>query len=150
MDTPHTRRRRPGDGPRLHRPTRRRAAAAGERVVADEAGMLDQDSALALFTVAAENGATLALIGDRAQLPAVGRDGVLDMAATLRGRTVDMSEVHPRRCGRSPRSRRSNGSRRPVRPGKPAARPPVCSPSANANSASPDRSTALPARAGRA
>lgn len=42
----------------------------GQRIVVDEAGMLDQDSALALFTVAAEHGATLVLIGDRAQLPA--------------------------------------------------------------------------------
>ncbi|OLT28954.1 hypothetical protein BJF82_12295 [Kytococcus sp. CUA-901] len=66
----------------------------GERIVVDEAGMLDQDSALALFTVAAEHGATLALIGDRAQLPAVGRGGVLDMAAQIQGRTIDMSEVH--------------------------------------------------------
>lgn len=66
----------------------------GERVVVDEAGMLDQDSALALFTVAAEHGATLALIGDRAQLPAVGRGGVLDMAAQIWSRTVDMNEVH--------------------------------------------------------
>ena len=66
----------------------------GERIVVDEAGMLDQDSALALFTVAAEAGATLALVGDRAQLPAVGRGGVLDMAATIRGRTIDMAEVH--------------------------------------------------------
>lgn len=56
--------------------------------------MLDQDSALALFTVAAETGATLALVGDRAQLPAVGRGGVLDMAAQIRSRTVDMAEVH--------------------------------------------------------
>lgn len=70
---------------RLHR---------GERIVVDEAGMLDQDTALALFTVAAETGATLALVGDRAQLPAVGRGGVLDMAAQLRGRTLDMAEVH--------------------------------------------------------
>jgi len=67
---------------------------AGERIVVDEAGMLDQDSALALFTVAAEYGATLALVGDRAQLPAVGRGGVLDMAAQIRGRTIDMNEVH--------------------------------------------------------
>lgn len=35
-----------------------------------------------------------ALGGDRAQLPAVGRGGVLDMAAQLRGRTFDMAEVH--------------------------------------------------------
>lgn len=66
----------------------------GERIVVDEAGMLDQDSALALFTVATETGATLALVGDRAQLPAVGRGGVLDMAAQIRGRTIDMAEVH--------------------------------------------------------
>ncbi|WP_342371764.1 AAA family ATPase [Propioniciclava soli] len=67
---------------------------AGERIVVDEAGMLDQDSALALLTVAAEAGATLALVGDRAQLPAVARGGVLDMAATIRGRAIDMNEVH--------------------------------------------------------
>lgn len=67
---------------------------SGERIVVDEAGMLDQDTALALFAVAAETGATLALVGDRAQLPAVGRGGVLDMAAQLRGRTFDMAEVH--------------------------------------------------------
>jgi len=65
-----------------------------ERIVVDEAGMLDQDSALALFTVAADADATIALVGDRAQLPAVGRGGLLDMAATIRGRTIDMAEVH--------------------------------------------------------
>ncbi|WP_447588421.1 MobF family relaxase [Microbacterium lacticum] len=66
----------------------------GERIVVDEAGMLDQDTALALLTVADEHGATLALVGDRAQLPAVGRGGVLDMAAQLAGRTYDMTTVH--------------------------------------------------------
>lgn len=75
-------------------PSRAAQLHRGERVVVDEAGMLDQDTALALFTVAAEAGATLALVGDRAQLPAVGRGGVLDMAAQLRGRTFDMAEVH--------------------------------------------------------
>lgn len=66
----------------------------GDRIVVDEAGMLDQDAALALFTVAAEVGATVALIGDRAQLAPVGRGGVLDMAAQIRGRTFDMAKVH--------------------------------------------------------
>ncbi|MGK4216794.1 MobF family relaxase [Microbacterium sp. GXS0129] len=66
----------------------------GDRIVVDEAGMLDQDTALALFTVAAETGATVALVGDRAQLAAVGRGGFLDMAAQIRGRTFDMTEVH--------------------------------------------------------
>ena len=68
--------------------------ARGERVIVDEAGMLDQDTAIALLTVCAEAGATVALVGDRAQLAAVGRGGVLDMAAQLRGRTFDMAEVH--------------------------------------------------------
>ncbi|MGH3447340.1 MAG: AAA family ATPase, partial [Nocardioidaceae bacterium] len=72
--------------------------APGERIVVDEAGMLDQDSAIALLTLADEAGATVALVGDRAQLPAVGRGGVLDMAAALTtaaGGTVhDMDSVH--------------------------------------------------------
>jgi ATP-dependent exoDNAse (exonuclease V) alpha subunit len=63
-------------------------------VIVDEAGMLDQDTAHALLTVTAEAGATVALVGDRAQLPAVGRGGVLDMATQIRGRTYDMTELH--------------------------------------------------------
>ena len=66
----------------------------GERVVVDEAGMLDQDTALALLTLTDEAGATLALVGDRAQLPAVGRGGVLDIAAQLSPRVFDMTTVH--------------------------------------------------------
>ena len=66
----------------------------GERVVVDEAGMLDQDTAVALLQVADEAGANLALVGDRAQLPAVGRGGVLDIAAQVSRHTVDMATVH--------------------------------------------------------
>ena len=66
----------------------------GERIVVDEAGMLDQDTALALLTVADEHGATLALVGDRAQLAAIGRGGVLDMAAQLLPRVHSMTTVH--------------------------------------------------------
>ena len=66
----------------------------GERIVVDEAGMLDQDTTLALLQVADEAGASLALVGDRAQLPAVGRGGVLDIAAQVAGRTFDMGTVH--------------------------------------------------------
>ena len=54
---------------------------AGDLLLVDEAGMLDQDTARALVTIADETGARLALIGDRHQLPAVGRGGVLDLAA---------------------------------------------------------------------
>lgn len=66
----------------------------GERVVVDEAGMLDQDTALALLEIADEAGAGLALVGDRAQLAAVGRGGVLDIAARVSQRTFDMATVH--------------------------------------------------------
>jgi exodeoxyribonuclease V alpha subunit len=53
----------------------------GDLLVVDEAGMLDQDTARALLTVADEAGVRLALLGDRHQLAAVGRGGVLDLAA---------------------------------------------------------------------
>ncbi len=46
----------------------------------DEAGMLDQDTALALLTIADESRVRVAFVGDRHQLPAVGRGGVLDHA----------------------------------------------------------------------
>ncbi|CUR54628.1 ATP-dependent exoDNAse (Exonuclease V) alpha subunit-helicase superfamily I member-like protein [metagenome] len=52
----------------------------GDLLLVDEAGMLDQDTARALLTIADETGARLALVGDRHQLPAVGRGGVLDLA----------------------------------------------------------------------
>ncbi|WP_232524858.1 MobF family relaxase [Nocardioides mangrovicus] len=50
-------------------------------LVVDEAGMLDQDTAHALLTVADDAHCSIALVGDRHQLPAVGRGGVLDLAA---------------------------------------------------------------------
>jgi hypothetical protein len=62
----------PADGARLR---------AGDLLVVDEAGMLDQDTARALLTVADECQVRLALLGDRHQLAAVGRGGVLDLAA---------------------------------------------------------------------
>jgi hypothetical protein len=63
----------PAEGARLH---------PGDLLIVDEAGMLDQDTARALLTVADECQARVALIGDRHQLAAVGRGGVLDLAAS--------------------------------------------------------------------
>lgn len=84
----------PETGATYRGPTKENRLSPGERVVVDEAAMLDQDSALALLTVADETGATLALIGDRAQLPAVGRGGVFDMAAALVPRVFDLTSLH--------------------------------------------------------
>ncbi len=52
----------------------------GDLLLIDEAGMVDQAAALALLTIADEAGARVAFMGDRHQLPAVGRGGVLDHA----------------------------------------------------------------------
>jgi len=54
---------------------------AGDLLLVDEVGMLDQDSARALMVIADTAHARVALVGDRHQLPAVGRGGVLDLAA---------------------------------------------------------------------
>jgi exodeoxyribonuclease V alpha subunit len=55
--------------------------AARDVLLIDEAGMLDQETARALLTIADEHHARVAMVGDRHQLPAVGRGGVLDLAA---------------------------------------------------------------------
>jgi exodeoxyribonuclease V alpha subunit len=64
-------------------------------LVVDEAGMLDQDSARALLALAHHSGAQVALIGDRHQLPAVGRGGVLDLAVRYASnRCIEYDGVH--------------------------------------------------------
>jgi len=68
----------------------------GDLLVVDEAGMLDQDTARALLEIARKCEARVALLGDRHQLPAVGRGGVLDLAAQHTGpeATVSLDVVH--------------------------------------------------------
>jgi exodeoxyribonuclease V alpha subunit len=69
---------------------------SGDLLLVDEAGMLDQDTARALLTIADEAGARVALVGDRHQLPAVGRGGVLDHALAWSHPTavVTLENVH--------------------------------------------------------
>jgi exodeoxyribonuclease V alpha subunit len=85
-----------GDG----RWTRVAPSAAAPRLdrrtllVVDEAGMLDQDTARALLELADATGVRVTLIGDRHQLPAVGRGGVLDLAARYApGRRVELEGI---------------------------------------------------------
>jgi len=68
----------------------------GDLLLVDEAGMLDQDTARALLAIADETGARVALVGDRHQLPAVGRGGVLDHAIAWAHPTavVSLETVH--------------------------------------------------------
>ncbi len=69
---------------------------ADDLLLVDEAGMLDQDTARALLTVADEIGSRVALLGDRQQLPAVGRGGVLELAHRWADPTarIDLEVVH--------------------------------------------------------
>ena len=61
----------------------------------DEAGMLDQDTARALLDLADARGVSMMLVGDRHQLPAVGRGGVLDLAVRYASeRRVEVDGVH--------------------------------------------------------
>ena len=61
-------------------PAARARLRPGDLLVVDEAGMVDQDTARALLRLADEARALVMLVGDRHQLPAVGRGGVLDLA----------------------------------------------------------------------
>ncbi len=68
----------------------------GDVLLVDEAGMLDQDFARALLVIADETRAQVAFVGDRHQLPAVGRGGVLDHAARWAqpAASVQLETVH--------------------------------------------------------
>jgi exodeoxyribonuclease V alpha subunit len=86
----------PATGQRYAGPEENARLRAGDVLLVDEAGMLDQDTARALLVVADEHDVRVALLGDRRQLAAVGRGGVLDLAA---GRVdpaahVTLDEVH--------------------------------------------------------
>jgi exodeoxyribonuclease V alpha subunit len=88
------------DGHWARRPDATPAPAArlcpGDLLLVDETGMLDQDTARALLTIADEAGARVALVGDRHQLPAVGRGGVLDHALAWAHPTavVTLAKMH--------------------------------------------------------
>ncbi len=69
--------------------------APGDLLVVDEAGMLDQDTARALLSLVDGLQVRLALVGDRHQLPAVGRGGVLDLAVRYAPDScIDVESVH--------------------------------------------------------
>ena len=67
---------------------------AGDTLVVDEAGMLDQDTARALLRIADEADARIVFLGDRRQLPAVGVGGVLDLVAKWTPEPVELQSIH--------------------------------------------------------
>ena len=71
-------------------------------LVVDEAGMLPQDVAQALLHIADTAGARLVLVGDRPQLAAVGRGGVMEMALAWGPKFVEMDSVYRFRSPTAP------------------------------------------------
>ncbi|MDT0143217.1 AAA family ATPase [Microbacterium sp. PRC9] len=79
---------------RAYEGPRRFPLVAGDRVVVDEAGMIDLHTANALTTVGADTGAGIAMVGDHLQARPVGHSGA--MAALTRRATavVELTAVH--------------------------------------------------------
>lgn len=69
---------------------RRYALVAGDRIVVDEAGMVDLHAAIALATIAAESGAGIAMVGDHLQARPVGHSGAM---ATMTRRATAVVEL---------------------------------------------------------
>ncbi|WP_349426549.1 AAA family ATPase [Microbacterium sp. LWS13-1.2] len=73
---------------------RRYPFAAGDRIVVDEAGMVDLHTANALATVAAESGAGIAMVGDHLQARPVGHSGAMAMMTRRATAVVELTAVH--------------------------------------------------------
>lgn len=73
---------------------RRFALNADDRIVVDEAGMVDLDAALALAIVAEQTGAGIAMVGDPMQARPVGHAGAMASAQRRSGAVVEMSAIH--------------------------------------------------------
>jgi hypothetical protein len=66
----------------------------GDRIVVDEAGMLDLDAANALLTLAHETGAGIAAVGDPNQALPVGHSGALELLRRNSVSVVELLDVH--------------------------------------------------------
>lgn len=66
----------------------------GDRVVVDEAGMVDLHAANALAAIAAESGASIAMVGDHMQARPVGHSGAMATMTRRATAVVELSAVH--------------------------------------------------------
>lgn len=73
---------------------RRYPLAPGDRIVVDEAGMVDLHTARALAILAAETGAGIAMVGDHLQAHPVGHSGAMACMARRSGAVVELTAVH--------------------------------------------------------
>ena len=73
---------------------RRYPIEVDDRIVVDEAGMVDLHTARALAELAEETGAQIAMVGDHLQAMPVGHSGAMACMARRSGAVVEMSAVH--------------------------------------------------------
>lgn len=66
----------------------------GDRIVVDEAGMVDLHTANALAQLAAETGAGIAMVGDHLQAMPVGHSGAMACMTRRSGSVVELTTVH--------------------------------------------------------
>lgn len=66
----------------------------GDRIVIDEAGMVDLHTANALAQLAAETGAGIAMVGDHLQAMPVGHSGAMACMTRRSGSVVELTTVH--------------------------------------------------------
>jgi ATP-dependent exoDNAse (exonuclease V) alpha subunit len=83
----------PATGVLFHGATRY-PLAPDDRIVIDEAGMLDLHTANALAALALDTGAGLAMVGDHLQAMPVGHSGAMATMARRSGAVVELTAVH--------------------------------------------------------
>lgn len=66
----------------------------GDRVVVDEAGMVDLHTANALAAIALDSGAGIAMVGDHLQALPVGHSGAMSLMRSRSSAVVELSAVH--------------------------------------------------------
>lgn len=83
-----------GDSGRVYDGPRRYPLGEGDRIVVDEAGMVDLRVALALAEVAERTGAGIAMVGDHLQARPVGHSGAMATLKQRSGAVVELTAVH--------------------------------------------------------
>ncbi|WP_396655617.1 MobF family relaxase [Microbacterium sp.] len=79
---------------RVYDGARRFPLGPGDRIVVDEAGMVDLHAANALATVAAATGAGIAMVGDHLQARPVGHSGAMACMTRRATAVVELTAVH--------------------------------------------------------
>ncbi len=79
---------------RVYTGPRRFILRSGDRIVVDEAGMVDLHTATALATLAEQTGVGIAMVGDHLQAMPVGHSGAMAMMTRRATAVVELTAVH--------------------------------------------------------